>query len=138
MANGNLLFQFVVLICLPYRNPLVGVEWQDIRGLELGRDPFLNCFDSPVKASRLADARTYEEESAISCGRFSLRYDCYFLIFDPSQSEFLSMFREVKRRTRPMGVFGNRGSKERILYAVFFHLNSKGQEIPSLPFTQNA
>jgi len=41
-------------------------------------------------------------------------------------------FREVKRRTRPMGVFGNRDSIERILYAVFFHYNSKGQEIPSL------
>jgi len=47
-------------------------------------------------------------------------------------------FREVKRRTRPMGVFGNRNSMDRILYAVFFHLNSKGQEIPSLLFTQNA
>jgi transposase-like protein len=47
-------------------------------------------------------------------------------------------FREVKRRTRPMGVFGNSNSMERILYAVFFHLNSKGQEIPSLLFTQNA
>ena len=47
-------------------------------------------------------------------------------------------FREVKRRTRPMGVFGNRNSMERIPYAVFFHLNSKGQEIPSLLFTQNA
>ena len=48
------------------------------------------------------------------------------------------VFREVKRRTRPMGVFGNRNSMERILYAVFFHLNSKGQEILSLLFTQNA
>jgi len=47
-------------------------------------------------------------------------------------------FREVKRRTRPMGVFGNRSSMERILYAVFFHYNSKGQEIPSLLFTQKA
>jgi transposase-like protein len=47
-------------------------------------------------------------------------------------------FKEVKRRTRPMGVFGNRSSMERILYAVFFHLNSKGQEVPSLLFTQNA
>ena len=43
-------------------------------------------------------------------------------------------FREVKRRTRPMGVFGNRSSMERILYAVFFHYNSKGQEVPSIPF----
>jgi transposase-like protein len=47
-------------------------------------------------------------------------------------------FREVKRRTRPMGVFGNRNSMERILYAVFFYLNSKGQEIPSFLFTQKA
>jgi transposase-like protein len=47
-------------------------------------------------------------------------------------------FREVKRRTRPMGVFGNRDSMERILYAVFFHLNSKVQEVPSLLFTHNA
>jgi transposase-like protein len=47
-------------------------------------------------------------------------------------------FREVKRRTRPMGIFVNRGSMEQILYSVFYHLNSKGQEIPSLLFTQNA
>ena len=44
-------------------------------------------------------------------------------------------FKEVKRRTRPMGVFGNGDSMERILYAVFFHYNSKGQEVPSLLFT---
>jgi transposase-like protein len=47
-------------------------------------------------------------------------------------------FREVRRRVKPMGVFNNRNSMERILFAVFFHLNSKGQEIPSLLFTQNA
>jgi transposase-like protein len=47
-------------------------------------------------------------------------------------------FKEVKRRTRPMGVFVNRNSMERILYAVFFHYNSKGQEVPSFLFTQRA
>jgi transposase-like protein len=47
-------------------------------------------------------------------------------------------FREVKRRTRPMGVFSNRSSMERILYAVFYHYNSKGQEVPSFLFTQRA
>src|SRR5512136_2682683 len=47
-------------------------------------------------------------------------------------------FREVKRRTRPMGVFVNRDSMERILYAVFFHYNSKGKEVPSFLFTQKA
>jgi transposase-like protein len=45
------------------------------------------------------------------------------------------VFREVKRRTRPMGVFGNRSSMERILYAVFFYYNSKGKEVPSFLFT---
>jgi transposase-like protein len=47
-------------------------------------------------------------------------------------------FREVKRRTRPMGVFANRNSMERIVFAVFFHLNSKGREVPSLLFTHKA
>jgi putative transposase len=47
-------------------------------------------------------------------------------------------FREVKRRTRPMGAFGNRSSMERILYAVFFYYNSKGQEVPSFLFTHRA
>ena len=47
-------------------------------------------------------------------------------------------FEEVRRRTRPMGVFGNRGSMERILYAVFFHYNSKSQEVPSLFSTPKA
>jgi transposase-like protein len=47
-------------------------------------------------------------------------------------------FREVKRRTRPMGVFGNKGSMERILYAVFYHYNTKGKEVPSFLFTHGA
>lgn len=34
-------------------------------------------------------------------------------------------FREVKRRTRPMGVFADTTSMERILYAVFAHENAK-------------
>ncbi|HPV30215.1 MAG TPA: transposase [Deltaproteobacteria bacterium] len=34
-------------------------------------------------------------------------------------------FREVRRRTRPMGVFSDRTSMERILYAVFTHENLK-------------
>ena len=37
------------------------------------------------------------------------------------------MFREVRRRTRPMGVFENRTSMERILYAVFAHENFKNK-----------
>ena len=40
-------------------------------------------------------------------------------------------FREVRRRTRPMGVFQDRTSMDRILFAVFIHEN-KMQGIPTL------
>ena len=46
-------------------------------------------------------------------------------------------FREVRRRTRPMGVFQDRTSMDRILFAVFTHEN-KMQAIPTLlPMTHN-
>ena len=45
-------------------------------------------------------------------------------------------FREVRRRTRPMGVFQDRTSMDRILFAVFAHEN-KTQGVPTLfPLTQ--
>ena len=41
-------------------------------------------------------------------------------------------FREVRRRTRPMGVFSDRTSMERILFAVFHHENqNQGVSTPS-------
>ncbi len=49
-------------------------------------------------------------------------------------------FREV-RRTRAMGVFNNIQSMERILFAVFYHLNHSNDEEENKPlfeFTQNA
>ena len=47
-------------------------------------------------------------------------------------------FREVRRRTRPMGVFADRTSIERILFAVFTHENqSQGVSTP-FPLTQNS
>ena len=46
-------------------------------------------------------------------------------------------FREVRRRTRPMGVFQDKTSMDRILFAVFTHEN-KMQGIPTLlALTQN-
>ena len=45
-------------------------------------------------------------------------------------------FREVRRRTRPMGVFQDRTSMDRILFAVFAHEN-KSQGLPTpFPLTQ--
>ena len=48
-------------------------------------------------------------------------------------------FREVRRRTRPMGVFSDRTSMERILYAVFSYENHRqGVATPFLAVTQNS
>jgi transposase-like protein len=48
-------------------------------------------------------------------------------------------FREVKRRTRPMGVFSDRTSMDRILFAVFSHENqNQGTGTPCLTVTQNS
>lgn len=48
-------------------------------------------------------------------------------------------FREVRRRTRPMGVFSDRTSMDRILYAVFTYENSaQGVGAPFLVLTQNS
>lgn len=48
-------------------------------------------------------------------------------------------FREVRRRTRPMGVFSDRTSMERILYAVFSYENlNQGTSTPFLTVTQNS
>ncbi len=43
-------------------------------------------------------------------------------------------FREVRRRTRPMGVFSDRTSMDRIRFAVFNHENrNQGVSTPLLP-----
>jgi len=48
-------------------------------------------------------------------------------------------FREVRRRTRPMGVFSDRTSMERILFAVFMHENrNQGTARPFPLLTQNS
>lgn len=47
-------------------------------------------------------------------------------------------FREVRRRTRPMGVFYDRSSLERMLFAVFYNENqSQGTATPFPLLTQN-
>lgn len=48
-------------------------------------------------------------------------------------------FKEVRRRTRPMGVFADRTSMSRILYAVFTYENLRqGTATPFLALTQNS
>ena len=47
-------------------------------------------------------------------------------------------FREVRRRTRPMSCFNNDASCERIIYAVFSHLNRSWEGKPLLQFTHDS
>lgn len=47
-------------------------------------------------------------------------------------------FREVRRRTRPMGVFSDRTSMDRILFAVFTYENQKQGTGPLFLLTQNS
>jgi putative transposase len=47
------------------------------------------------------------------------------------------VFREVRRRTRPMTCFNNTPSCERIIYAVFCYQNDKWKGHPLAHFTQN-
>ena len=68
----------------------------------------------------------------------------FFKINDPSlwsqirtTNAIERRFREVRRRTRPMGVFSDRASMERILYAVFSYENlQQGTGAPFLLLTQ--
>jgi len=45
-------------------------------------------------------------------------------------------FREVRRRTRVFSCFSNKESCDRIIYAIFVHLNNKWKEHPIKQFTQ--
>jgi len=47
-------------------------------------------------------------------------------------------FREVRRRTRPMGVMANTQSLQRIVFAVFHHLNQNWSLHPIINFTHNS
>lgn len=47
-------------------------------------------------------------------------------------------FREVRRRTRPMGVFTNTESLQRIVFAVFFHLNNNWSQNPLKEITHKS
>jgi len=47
-------------------------------------------------------------------------------------------FREVRRRTRPKGVFTNAESAERIMYGVTEHLNANWQVPPLRQIQKNA
>jgi putative transposase len=79
--------------------------------------------------------------AAVRCLQQHLEELLAFLVFDDplwrkaarTTNAIERRFREVRRRTRPMGVFSDRTSMERILFAVFTHENQKaGTSTPFL------
>jgi transposase-like protein len=84
-------------------------------------------------ARRFADRWEARYPAAVRCLRHDLDELLAFLRFaDPTwrkaartTNAIERRFREVRRRTRPMGTFSDRTSMERILYAVFTHENRK-------------
>ena len=80
---------------------------------------------------------------AVACLREDLEELLTFLDFPAAQRVKLRTtnviercFREVRRRTRPIGCFTNPASCDRITYAVFHRLNTIWQEKPLTQFTQ--
>ncbi len=81
--------------------------------------------------------------NAVACLRQDLEELLTFLDFPEAQRVKLRTtnviercFREVRRRTRPIGCFTNAASCDRIIYAVFHRLNTIWQEKPLTQFTQ--
>ena len=81
--------------------------------------------------------------TAVACLRADLEELLTFLDFPEAQRVKLRTtnviercFREVRRRTRPIGCFTNAASCDRIIYAIFHHLNTRWQEKPLKEFTQ--
>lgn len=96
-------------------------------------------------ARRFADRFESRYPAAVACLRNDLD-DLLTCFRYPSQAQRRAVrttnaverrFREVRRRTRPMGTFQDKTSMERILFAVFTHENkSQGLSTPFL-LTQN-
>lgn len=80
--------------------------------------------------------------TAVACLREDLEELLPFLDFPEAQRVKLRTtnviercFREVRRRTRPIGCFTNAASCDRIIYAVFHRLNTFWQDRPLRQFT---
>jgi transposase-like protein len=97
-------------------------------------------------AARFAQRWQALYPKAVACLRADLdELLAYYVFDDPdwrkaarTTNAIERRFREVRRRTRPMGVMADRTSIERILYAVFANEN-RTQGVPSIfPLTQNS
>jgi len=86
-----------------------------------------------------------EAPKAVACLERDLETLLTFLACPPGHQRMVRTtnaiercFREVRRRTRPMSCFNNNASCERIIYAVFSHLNRNWEGKPLPQFTHNS
>jgi transposase-like protein len=97
-------------------------------------------------ARRFADRWEERYPSAVHCLRQDLDSLLEFLRLQDeawrtaarTTNAIERLFREVRRRTRPMGVFSDRTSMERILFAVFSYENQKAGTSTPFLLTQNS
>jgi putative transposase len=104
------------------------------------------------RASARKAARSFAERwgasypKALACLRDDLEELLTFFRYDDPEwrkatrttNAIERRFVEVRRRTRPMGVFSDRTSMERILFAVFSYENQKEGTAPLFLLTQNS
>jgi len=104
-----------------------------------------NLTASRSAARRFAERFQEQYSAAVACLRNDLNelLTCFRYKFEAERRAVRTTnaverrFREVRRRTRPMGTFQNKTSMDRILFAVFTHENkSQGVSTPFL-LTQN-
>jgi len=124
------------------RNVLNKVRVADQKAVKAGLHAVMNA-DTLVKARaaarRFADRWQESYPKAVACLRNDLdELLACFRYKTPEERKAVRTtnaierrFREVRRRTRPMGVFQDRTSMDRILFAVFTHEN-QNQGVPTL------
>jgi putative transposase len=130
------------------RNVLNKVKKPDQAAVKRALHKIMNASNLPAAraaARRFADRFQAEYSAAVACLRNDLDelLTC-FRYRDEARRKAVRTtnaierrFREVRRRTRPMGTFQDKTSMDRILFAVFTHENkSQGVSTPFL-LTQN-
>jgi putative transposase len=130
------------------RNVLDKVKKADQPAVKRALHKIMNAPNAPAAraaARKFADRFGDKYPAAVACLRNDLDelLTCFRYKSDPERRAVRTTnaverrFREVRRRTRPMGTFQDKTSMDRILFAVFTHENkSQGVSTPFL-LTQN-
>lgn len=149
-ALPNVLHGIPVQRCWAHkiRNVLDKVRKADQLRVKRALHKVMNASTRPAACSaarRFADRFQQQYPSAVACLRNDLDelLTCFRYKSEDQRRKVRTTnaierrFREVRRRTRPMGTFQDKTSMDRILFAVFTHENkSQGVSIPFL-LTQN-